>query len=70
MTVSKTVSMLALGLDLVCRNSQAYINRTKSSVVQSSAKTASLSDQSSADAGVGGRRRAAMSRPGAYTDFF
>merc|ERR1712129_473250 len=33
-SLSKTVSVLALGLDLICRNAQAYINRTKSSVVQ------------------------------------
>ena len=60
---SKTVSVLALGLALICRNAQAYINRTKSSVVQST-----HSEQVSA--AYVGRRRAAMQRPGAYTDFF
>lgn len=63
---SITVSVLALGLDLISRNSNAYFNRTKSSVVFSSA--AGTSDNSS-NAFVG-RRRAAMQRPGAYSDFF
>mmetsp|Transcript_18479 Transcript_18479/g.39986 ORF Transcript_18479/g.39986 Transcript_18479/m.39986 type:complete len:140 (+) Transcript_18479:4353-4772(+) len=61
--VSKTVSILALGLDLICRNAQAYINRTKSSVVQ-----AKVTEQTSG--AYVGRRRAAVQRPGAYTDFF
>lgn len=60
---SKTVSVLALGLALICRNAQAYINRTKSSVVQST-------NTEQASAVYVGRRRAAMQRPGAYTDFF
>jgi len=64
-SVSTTVSILALGLDLICRNAQAYINRTKSSVVQP-ANTEQISD----GYGVGTRRRAAMQRPGAYSDFF
>ena len=60
--VSKTVSILALGLDLICRNAQAYIERTKSSVVQPTVtEHASLA--------YVGRRRAAM-QPGGYTDFF
>jgi hypothetical protein len=59
---SKTVSILALGLDLICRNAQAYINRTKSSAV---AQKSADSEQ----AGYTGRRRAAA-RPGAYSDFF
>ena len=60
--VSKTVSILALGLDLICRNAQAYIDRTKSSVVQPTVtEHASLA--------YVGRRRAAM-QPGGYTDFF
>jgi hypothetical protein len=61
--VSKSVSILALGLDLVCRNAQAYINQTKSSVIQPT------EDEQAAGAFVG-RRRAAINRPGAYTDFF
>jgi len=61
--VSSTVSVLALGLDLVCRNADAYINRTKSSVVQPT-----NTEQTSV--AYVGRRRAAMQRPGAYTDFF
>lgn len=61
--VSKTVSILALGLDLICRNAQAYITRTKSSVVQPKV-------QDQASGAYTGRRRAAMQRPGAYTDFF
>mmetsp|Transcript_11453 Transcript_11453/g.21693 ORF Transcript_11453/g.21693 Transcript_11453/m.21693 type:complete len:1552 (+) Transcript_11453:135-4790(+) len=60
--VSKTVSVLALGLDLICRNAQAYINQTKSSVVQP------INTDQAAGAYVG-RRRAAK-RPGAYADFF
>lgn len=61
--VSKSVSILALGLDLICRNAQAYINQTKSSVVQPK--------ETEQEAGsYVGRRRAAMNRPGAYTDFF
>ena len=60
--VSKTVGILALGLDLICRNAQAYVDRTKSSVVQPTAtEHASLA--------FVGRRRAAM-QPGGYTDFF
>jgi hypothetical protein len=61
--VSKSVSVLALGLDLICRNAQAYINRTKSSMVQPT------EEEHAAGAFIG-RRRAAMSRPGAYTEFF
>jgi len=60
--VSKTVSVLALGLDLICRNAQAYINQTKSSVVQP------INTDQASGAYVG-RRRAAK-RPGAYADFF
>jgi len=58
-----TVSILALGLALICRNAQAYINRTESSVVQST-------NTEQVSAAYVGRRRAAMQRPGAYTDFF
>jgi len=61
-SVCETVSILALGLDLICRNSQGYISRTKSSVVHQPA-----SEQ--APSAVVGRRRAAM-RPGAYSNFF
>ena len=61
----KTVSILALGLDLICRNCQAYIDRTKSSVVQPTNNNVELPSGS-----VIGRRRAAMQRPGAYSDFF
>ena len=61
--ISKTVSILALGLELICRNANAYIDRTKSSVVVQSA----VSDYS-AFATVG-RRRAAM-QPGGYASFF
>ncbi len=61
--VSKSVSILALGLDLICRNAQAYINQTKSSVVQTT-------EVEYAAGAVVGRRRAAMNHPGAYTDFF
>ncbi len=57
---SKTVSVLALGLDLVCRNAQGYIDRTKSSAV------APVSLDTS---GMYGRRRAAV-KPGGYSDFF
>lgn len=57
---SKTVSILALGLDLICRNAQAYINRTKSSAVEPVSLDAS---------GFYGRRRAAV-KPGGYSDFF
>lgn len=60
--VSKTVSILALGLDLICRNAQAYINRTKSSAV-------ARKPADTEDTGYVGRRRAAA-RPGAYSDFF
>jgi hypothetical protein len=60
--VSKTVSILALGLDLICRNVQAYIDRTKSSVVQPT-----VTEHTSL--AYVGRRRAAM-QPGGYTDFF
>lgn len=60
--VSETVSVLALGLDLICRNAQSYIAQTKSSVVQST---------NTDDAGsCVGRRRRAAKRPGAYADFF
>ncbi|KAL3821722.1 LOW QUALITY PROTEIN: hypothetical protein ACHAXA_008458 [Cyclostephanos tholiformis] len=60
--LSKTVGILALGLDLICRNAQAYIDRTKSSVVQPTVtENTSLA--------YVGRRRAAM-QPGGYTDFF
>jgi len=61
--VSETVSILALGLDLICRNAQAYITRTKSSVVQSKVMEHSSGTST-------GRRRAAAQRPGAYSDFF
>lgn len=64
-STSNTVSVLALGLDLISRNSDAYFNRTKSSVVST---TTAATDNSSS--GFVGRRRAAMSRPGAYSDFF
>lgn len=57
---SNSVSVLALGLDLICRNAQAYINRTKSSEVEPVSLDTS---------GFYGRRRAAM-KPGGYTDFF
>eukprot|EP00986_Skeletonema_menzelii_P016251 scaffold14081_cov138-Skeletonema_menzelii.AAC.3 len=57
---SKTVSILALGLDLVCRNAQAYIDRTKSSAVEPVSLDTS---------GFYGRRRAAV-KPGGYSDFF
>jgi hypothetical protein len=59
---SETVSILALGLDLICRNANAYINRTKSSAPQETTTTNQVA--------YVGRRRAAMQRPGAYTDFF
>ncbi|KAL7471338.1 hypothetical protein ACHAXS_013445 [Conticribra weissflogii] len=62
-SMSETVSILALGLDLICRNSQGYISRTKSSVVHQPAFE-------QAPSSVVGRRRAAMQRPGAYSDFF
>ena len=65
-SVCKTVSILALGLDLICRNSQAYISQTKSSVVHQ--PSSSSAEQPSS--GFVGRRRAAMQRPGAYSDFF
>jgi len=59
-STSKTVSVLALGLDLICRNAQAYIDRTKSSAVEPvSLDTSNLY----------GRRRAAV-KPGGYSDFF
>ena len=61
--ISKTVSILALGLELICRNSNAYIDRTKSSVVVQSAV---LDNSSFATVG---RRRAAM-QPGGYASFF
>jgi hypothetical protein len=61
--ISKTVSILALGLELICRNANAYIDRTKSSVVVQSA----VSDYSSF--ATVGRRRAAM-QPGGYASFF
>ena len=57
---SKTVSVLALGLDLVCRNAQAYIDRTKSSAVEPVSLDTS---------GFYCRRRAAV-KPGGYSDFF
>ena len=59
-STSKTVSVLALGLDLVCRNAQAYIERTKSSAVEPVSLDTS---------GFYGRRRAAV-KPGGYSDFF
>jgi len=59
-STSKTVSVLALGLDLVCRNAQAYIDRTKSSAVEPVSLDTS---------GLYGRRRAAV-KPGGYSDFF
>ncbi|KAL7554837.1 hypothetical protein ACHAWF_018379 [Thalassiosira exigua] len=59
-----TVGVLALGLDLVCRNAQAHIDRTKSSVARQPTAT-----EESSGAYVG-RRRAAATRPGAYADFF
>jgi hypothetical protein len=62
---SNTVSVLALGLDLMCRNGHAYINRTKSSVV---ANANSSADNSTTN--FVGRRRAATMKPGAYSDFF
>ena len=58
---SDTVSILALGLDLICRNAQAYINRTKSSVVNQPA----ASNQQPSE--YTGRRRAARA---SYSDFF
>ena len=58
---SKTVSVLALGLDLICRNAQAYIDGTKSSAV------APVSLDTSA--GFYSRRRSAV-KPGGYSDFF
>lgn len=61
MKKSKTVSILALGLELICRNAQAYINATKSS------SNATTEQQPVAYLG---RRRAAMQRPGAYADYF
>ena len=62
--VSETVSILALGLDLVCRNAQAYISRTKSS-----AHTHATNSYDNS-AMTFGRRRAAASKVGAYSDFF
>lgn len=62
--VSETVSILALGLDLVCRNAQAYINRTKSSALTHATNSYDNS------AMTFGRRRAAASKAGAYSDFF
>ncbi len=61
--ISKSVSVLALGLDLICRNAQAYINQTKSYAVQPT-------EEEHAAGTFVGRRRAAMNRPGAYTEFF
>ena len=66
MSTSNTVSILALGLDLLYRNGQAYINRTKSSVVSNT----SIGADNSLSGTLVGRRRAAMQRPGAYSDFF
>lgn len=63
-STANSVCILSLGLALISRNGQAYINRTKSSVVA----TATTSVDSSNN--FVGRRRAAMQRPGAYTDFF
>ena len=65
-SVCKTVSILALGLDLIARNSQAYIKRTKSSVVQA----APTEGDNSTNSYVGRRRAAAVQRPGAYSEFF
>eukprot|EP00804_Cyclotella_cryptica_P003333 CCRYP_012832-RA/>CCRYP_012832-RA protein AED:0.04 eAED:0.04 QI:150/1/1/1/1/1/3/177/1597 len=64
MSVCKTVSILALGLDLIGRNCQAHINRTKASLVQ----TATKEGENASSISVG-RRRAAL-KPGAYADFF
>ena len=60
---SKTVSVLALGLDLIGRNAKGYLDRTKSS-----ARTPTATDETST--AYVGRRRAAVQRAGAYTDFF
>lgn len=57
---SKTVSVLALGLDLICRNADAYINKTASS-----APAPAAADNNAAV--VYGRRRAAVA---SYADFF
>ena len=58
---SKTVSILALGLDLICRNATAHINRTTSSAPTPKADTPIT---------YVGRRRAANIAAGAYADFF
>eukprot|EP00956_Cyclotella_meneghiniana_P035357 scaffold114268_cov37-Cyclotella_meneghiniana.AAC.7 len=63
-STANSVCVLALGLALISRNGQAYINRTKSSVVATATATGDSSNN------FVGRRRAAMQRPGAYSDFF